>query len=75
MEVPAYAKLNLTFEVLGRRNDGFHQVTTIMQTIGLADMLWIEPDSKLKVECEYPELAGEQNLVWQAAVALARAGI
>ena len=74
MEVSAYAKLNLTFEVLGRRNDGFHQVTTIMQTIGLADMLWIEPDSELKVECEYPELAGEQNLVWQAAVALARAG-
>ena len=74
MEVSAYAKLNLTFEVLGRRNDGFHQVTTIMQTIGLADMLWIEPDSELKVECEYPELAGEQNLVWQAAVALAKAG-
>ena len=74
MEVPAYAKLNLTFEVLGRRDDGFHQVTTIMQTIGLADMLRIEPDSELKVECEYPELAGEQNLVWQAAVALAKAG-
>ena len=71
MEVPAYAKLNLPFEVLGRRVDGFHQVTTIMQTIGLADMLRIESDSELKVECEYPELVGEQNLVWQAAVALA----
>ncbi len=74
MEVLAYAKLNLTFEVLGRRNDGFHQVTTIMQTIGLADVLRIEPNSELKVDCEYPELVGEQNLAWRAAVELAKAG-
>ena len=74
MEVPAYAKLNLTFEVLGRRSDGFHQVTTIMQTIGLADVLRIEPNSQLKVDCEYPELDGEQNLAWRAAVELAEAG-
>ncbi len=74
MEVLAYAKLNLTFEVLGRRTDGFHQITTIMQTIGLADLLQIEAGSDLKVECEYPELAGEQNLVWRAAVELAKIG-
>ena len=74
MEVQAYAKLNLTFEVLGRRSDGFHDVTTIMQTIGLADVLRIEPDSELKVECEYPELAGELNLAWRAAIELAKAG-
>ena len=74
MEVPAYAKLNLTFEVLGRRSDGFHQITTIMQTIGLADVLRIEPNSELRVDCEYPELDGEQNLAWRAAVELAKAG-
>lgn len=74
MEVPAYAKLNLIFEVLDRREDGFHEITTIMQTIGLADVLRIEPDTELKVECEYPELAGEQNLVWRAATDLAKVG-
>ena len=72
MEVLAYAKLNLTFEVLGRRSDGFHQVATIMQTIGLADVLRIEPNPELKVDCEYPGLAGEQNLAWRAAVELAK---
>ena len=72
MEVFAYAKLNLTFEVLGRRSDGFHQVATIMQTIGLADVLRIEPNPELKVDCEYPGLAGEQNLAWRAAVELAK---
>ena len=74
MRIPAYAKLNLTLEVLGRRNDGFHQVVTIMQTIGLADVLEIKHDTDLSVVCEYPDLTGEQNLVWQAAVALAKAG-
>lgn len=74
MEVQAYAKINLTFEVLDRRSDGFHQVTTIMQTVGLADVLQIEEGSGLTVECEYPELAGEQNLVWRAAVDLAKVG-
>ena len=72
MEVFAYAKLNLTFEVLGRRSDGFHQVATIMQTVGLADVLRIEPNPELKVDCEYPGLAGEQNLAWRAAVELAK---
>ena len=47
MRLPAYAKLNLTLEVLGRRDDGFHQVATIMQTISLADVLEIEHDTRL----------------------------
>ena len=74
MQLPAYAKLNLTLEVLGRREDGFHQVVTIMQTISLSDVLEIEYDSELRVECEYPDLIGDQNIVWQAAVELAKAG-
>ncbi len=74
MEIPAYAKINLTFEVLDRLDDGYHLVTTVMQTVALADKLLFEPDTELKVECEYPELAGNQNLVWQAAVELAKVG-
>jgi len=74
LEILAYAKLNLTFEVLDWRSDGFHQVTTIMQTVDLADVLQIEPASKLTVECEYPDLAGNQNLVWKAATELAKVG-
>ena len=74
MRLPAYAKLNLTLEVLGRRDDGFHQIATIMQTISLADVLEIEHDTELRIECEYPDLTGDQNLVWQAAVELGKAG-
>jgi 4-diphosphocytidyl-2-C-methyl-D-erythritol kinase len=74
MEIPAYGKVNLTFEVLDRLDDGYHLVTTVMQTIALADKLHFEASGDLKVECEYPELAGDRNLVWKAAVELAKAG-
>ncbi len=76
MEVTAHAKINLTLEVLGRRNDGYHQIRTILQTVDLADRLVITPSSGLRVECDQPEINGEANLVWTAAAALAnRCGI
>ncbi len=72
METLAYAKLNLTLEVLGRRNDGYHEVRTILQTIDLADRLEILTAADLQVECDQPSLSGEANLVWRAAVSLAQ---
>jgi 4-diphosphocytidyl-2-C-methyl-D-erythritol kinase len=72
VEIDAHAKLNLTFEVLGKRGDGYHEVKTVMQTVGLSDRLVIEHCPSLQVECDSPELSGEVNLVWKAADALAR---
>ena len=56
MQLPAYAKLNLTLEVLGRREDGYHQVVTILQTISLADVVEIENDRELSVAVSYTHL-------------------
>ena len=76
MEVLAYAKVNLTLEILGRRNDGYHEVRTILQTIDLADRLDISESPRLRVECDQPGLSGKDNLVWRAAESLAeRAGV
>ena len=72
MEALAYAKLNLTLEVLGRREDGYHEVRTILQTIDLTDRLEILSSPDLQVECDVLSLSGETNLVWQAAESLAR---
>ena len=72
MLIDAYAKLNLTFEVLGKRSDGYHEVKTVMQTVNPADRLSIEHWPTLQVVCDSPELSGEVNLVWKAAAALAR---
>ena len=71
MQVDAYAKLNLTFEVLGKRADGYHEVKTVMQTIGLSDRITFEPWPTLQVDCDSRELSGEANLVWKAAQGLA----
>ena len=67
MKLKAFAKINLTLEVLSRREDGFHQVKTVMQTIDLADELVIDPWTTIQVDCDDPLLGGEANLVWQAA--------
>ena len=71
MEIKAPAKLNWVFEVLGRRDDGYHEIRSILQTIDLADELEIDDAPSLLVECDDPGLSGEANLVWLAATKLA----
>ena len=67
MQVRAFAKINLTLEVLGRRDDGYHQIVTILQTVDLWDTLWLELAPRLELGCSLPELEGPENLVWKAA--------
>lgn len=70
VSVTAYAKVNLALEVLGKRNDGFHEVRSIIQSVSLADQLSIEDAPELSVDCDLPELSGEGNLVMRAARSL-----
>ena len=35
--IPAYAKLNLTLDILGKRDDGYHELRMVMQTVSLCD--------------------------------------
>jgi len=71
LSIPAYAKINLSLEVIGRRDDGYHDVATILQTVDLADTVIVAPGRELSVECGDAELSGERNIAWYAAVALA----
>lgn len=71
LRISAYAKINLSLEVIGRREDGYHDVATILQTVDLADTVTLRPSDTLTVECDDPTLSGEDNIVWRAAVALA----
>ena len=72
MLVLAHAKINLSLEVIGRRPDGYHEVVTVLHTIGLADRLAFEPADSLELHCDIPNLSNEQNLAWQAALLLQR---
>jgi 4-diphosphocytidyl-2-C-methyl-D-erythritol kinase len=65
----APAKLNLSLRVLGRRDDGFHEIETLMVKLpGLADTLTFTADSAgFSFQCDDPSLpTDEQNLVVKA---------
>ena len=73
--LPASAKINLSFRVLGKRADGFHQIETLMVKLpGLADQLHFAPADSFSFSCDDPSLpTDEQNLVVKAAQAFATA--
>lgn len=64
--VPAFAKLNLTLDVLGRRPDGYHEIDSVMQSISLHDLLWIERTDCRVFDVIGPAIDGP-NLVLKAA--------
>jgi 4-diphosphocytidyl-2-C-methyl-D-erythritol kinase len=69
MQLLAPAKINLSLQILRRREDGWHEIDTLMAPISLCDELTIEPnDAGLSFSSDDPALpAGEENLVVQAA--------
>lgn len=67
LSLKAYAKINLTLEVLGKRSDGYHEIASVMQTISLSDTLTFEPGTALDFRCDVPSLQTSENLVLKAA--------
>ena len=68
VELNAPAKVNLGLELLGRREDGYHEIATVFQEIDLADRLVLDEAPVLQLEVSgLPAPAGEDNLVMRAA--------
>ncbi len=70
MQVLAPAKINLSLKILGQRNDGFHEVDTLIAPISLYDEIGIEkrPEKGIKFRCDDPSVPqGDDNLVVRAA--------
>ena len=70
MRLQAFAKINLGLDVLGKREDGYHEVRMIMQTIRMYDQLdmlkSVERGIHLTTNKKYIPV-DENNLVWRAA--------
>jgi 4-diphosphocytidyl-2-C-methyl-D-erythritol kinase len=64
---PAYAKINLSLEVLGRRSDGYHDLASVLQTVSLHDDLHVSPAQSIAFSCSDPALNNPDNLVVRAA--------
>ena len=73
MQAQAYAKLNLTLDILGRRGDGYHDLQMVMQSISLADTLTIAPgQGQMDTNLAYLP-SDNRNLAQMAAAAFRRA--
>src|SRR5690554_4219232 len=70
----ALAKLNLVLRIRGRRSDGYHEIDSLMHTIGLGDDVSVLLRPNLAVQCSGADLPGaDRNLAYRAARLLAEA--
>lgn len=69
LKVRAYAKINLTLDVLHKRSDGYHEVAMIMQAIDLFDTVQLQKQNgDITLEANIPALACDgSNLAYKAA--------
>ncbi|MCL4385214.1 MAG: 4-(cytidine 5'-diphospho)-2-C-methyl-D-erythritol kinase [Actinobacteria bacterium] len=58
----APAKINLTLEIIGERHDGYHEISSLMQTIDLCDYLTFHKNPWLQIIPEYHNLPVGDNL-------------
>ena len=75
----AYAKINLGLAILGRRDDGYHEVSMVMQSVALCDEVLVSAGSGdgastcIEIVTDVPGLScGSDNLAYKAAALLAK---
>ena len=76
VKIPAFAKINLRLEILGKRPDGYHELRTILQTITLHDELRLRHSKGAGISLHVDGNAAlsnepiEKNLVYRAVAAM-----
>jgi 4-diphosphocytidyl-2-C-methyl-D-erythritol kinase len=71
VRVESPAKINWSLRITGKRQDGYHDLETLFQTISLHDTLTFRASDRLSLTCDDPSIpADETNLVLRAARAL-----
>jgi 4-diphosphocytidyl-2-C-methyl-D-erythritol kinase len=72
LTLPAPAKLNLMLHILGRREDGYHELQTLFQFLDYGDELSfaVRDDGEIRLQTEIPGVPHDSNLIVKAARAL-----
>ena len=65
--VTANAKINLILSINGKREDGYHLIDTVMQSVSLGDKIKIKPGKNIKIRCNIKELENSDNIAYKAA--------
>ena len=69
MKVECNAKINLCLAVTGKREDGYHFIDSVMQSVSLFDTLTVEKADEINVTCSKSEFSGQKNIAYTAAKA------
>lgn len=80
LQKEAYAKINLFLDIDSKRDDGYHNIISVMQSISLCDTITVEyTESEQKlicVSCNNPEIpSGENNIAYKAADLFLESGL
>jgi 4-diphosphocytidyl-2-C-methyl-D-erythritol kinase len=69
VEIDSYSKINLTLNILAKRQDGYHNIETIMQSINLNDRVFIKEEKEgIKIKCNHPQVPiDDQSLAYRSA--------
>jgi len=70
--LPSHAKINLRLEIVRKRDDGYHDIKTLLQKVSLSDEIYLSTiPTGITVVCDHPQVpANETNLAYAAAQAL-----
>lgn len=65
MTVRAYAKINLTLDIAGKRADGYHLIDSVFQSVGVFDVVRVNKSDTVSVRCA--GIQNEDNIAFRAA--------
>ncbi len=67
MKVRANAKINLTLDVVGKREDGYHLIDSVFQSVSLCDEISVEKSDKITLCCTDSTIEDKSNIAYIAA--------
>ena len=73
LRLPSFAKINWSLQILGKRQDSYHEIVTLLQTVSLCDEITFElrDDNQIILRCDDPTIpTDDTNLIVKAALAL-----
>lgn len=67
MKLKANAKINLTLDILGKREDGYHLIDSVFQSVSLGDIVSVEKADVISVGCTDDTICDGYNIAYKAA--------
>ncbi len=67
MKLKSNAKINLTLDILGRREDGYHLIDSVFQSVSVYDYVDVQKSDIITVRCSDSDLCDQSNIAYKAA--------